>query len=276
MKMLPLAGYALLVLAALGGGYLWLENRQFADRILELRSLVAAGQQMAAPAASPELPAIVRDFALRAGGREGRARLFHARQEATLATARNAPPIAVTAEQWTGMVASGIVWAATGSMNGLPVTVFDAYVGGRGELSARLLGAFQVAGGSGADYDKGELMRYLSELPVYPDAILNNASLSWRQLDERTVEVSAHSASGPASVRFIFDEAGDIVRMESDDRPMSTDDGRTVPTPWHGIYGNYTHFGSYRVPAYGEVGWVLPDGLFTYWHGTLTAYEQVE
>lgn len=40
---------------------------------------------------------------------------------------------------------------ARGTMNALPVSVFDAFVEGRGELSARILGAFQVAGGTGAD-----------------------------------------------------------------------------------------------------------------------------
>lgn len=42
------------------------------------------------------------------------------------------------------------------------------------------------------------------------------------------------------------------------------------------LYANYTEFGGYRIPAYGEVGWLLPDGLFTYWHGTITAYEPVD
>lgn len=275
MRLLPLAGTVVVAVAALAGAYLWFAGRQFADRIGELRSAMVAEQSAASPAA-PDLPPIVRDFALRAGGREGQARVFHAQQTATLATARGASPIAVTADQWTGMVAPGIVWAANGTMNALPVTVFDAFVGGRGELSARILGAIQVTGGDGPEYDKGELMRYLSELPVYPDAILNNASLAWRQIDDRTVEVTAHSATGPAAVRFIFDEAGDIVRMESDDRPMGIDGGKTVPTPWHGLYGKYTQFGSYRIPSYGEVGWVLADGLFTYWHGTVVIYEVVE
>jgi hypothetical protein len=271
MKLMIVLGtpLALIVTAAI---VIWVSGVFFAARIDELRSQLVESQKMPR-LASNGLPAIVRNYAVRAGGRIGAPAVFHAKQEATLATDRNRPPIDINAEQWTGTVEPGIVWVAQGSMNALPVTVFDAYVEGRGELSARVLGTVQVAGGSGADYDKGELQRYLSELPVYPDAILNNAGLTWREIDDRTVEVSARSRSGTASLRFYFDENGDIVRSEADDRPMAGDGGRTLPTPWHGIFAEYKQFGQYRIPSYGEVGWMLDDGLFTYWRGRLVSYE---
>ena len=247
-------------------------DRNFSARMDNLKNQLTATQTVAVDdAARPELPDIVRDYAVRAGGREGAALVFHARHKATLATARGAPPLAIEAEQWTGIAVPGLVWIARGRMRGIPVVVFDAFVAGRGELRARLLGAFEVAGGAGADYDKGELMRYLSELPVYPDAILNLAGVIWRQLDDRTVSVTAHSATGEATVRFIFDETGDIVGLEADDRPMAVD-GITVATPWHGKYARYARFGRYRIPTYGEVGWLLPDGLFVYWKGEVVHY----
>jgi hypothetical protein len=262
----------LIVAVALGIGlFLWTSDGMFRAHILRLRHQMAASQ-LNSIAGTTDLPEMVRAYAIWAGGEIGGPANFHARHEATLATTKGARPISLTAEQWTGTIASGIIWSARGSMSGMPVSIVDAYVDGRGELSARLFGSLQVAGGQGPDYDKGELMRYLSELPVYPDAILNNTALRWRQLDESSVEVTAHSRSGPASVRFYFDSAGDIVRMEADDRPMSTDDGATVPTAWHGLFGSFREFGRYRIPAYGEVGWVLPEGLFTYWHGTVVDY----
>jgi hypothetical protein len=269
---------AAMIVVALGGAsavYLWISSLMFDARIDDLRKDMFASQQEAGPL-TRSLPEIVRAYAVRNGGRMGGPAIFHVRHEATLATSRDAPPIEVQADQWTGVARPGFVWAASGSINGLPVKVFDSYVGGRGELSARVLGTFEVAGGIGPDYDKGELMRYLSELPVHPDAILNGTGTTWRQLDERTVEVSARSATGPAAVRFTFDDAGDIARLESDDRPMAGEGGKTVPTPWHGIYSDYVQFGRYRIPSYGEVGWVLPGGLFTYWRGRIVAYEPIE
>ena len=246
-------------------------GRGFAGRMDGLREQLIASQSQANDAL-PVLPDIVRSYALKAGGRQGASPVFHARHRATLQTATGARPIDIDADQWTGMLVPGIVWTARGRMFGLPVSVFDAFVAGHGELSARILGAFQVAGGSGADYDKGELMRYLSELPVYPDAILNLRGVDWLQIDDSTVSVTARSATGDATVRFYFDPSGDIVRMEADDRPMETK-GTTAPTAWHGAYSRYAQFGPYRIPSYGEVGWVLPDGLFVYWRGEVISYE---
>ena len=259
-----------IVLLAGAFGWVAIARRRFETQLTALVSALRASQH--APLAAPELPAIVRDYAVRAGGRLGASGLFHARQTALLTTMEGTAPIALAAEQWTGIVSPGLVWRADGRMRGLPVSVFDALVEGRGELSARLLWSIPVAGGRGADYDRAEMMRFLSELPVYPDAILNNGAVRWRQLDARTVEAAASSAGGAASVRFTFDEAGDIVAMTADDRPRTIAGGASVPTGWRGTYSRYTGFGPYRLPAYGEVGWDLPGGFFTYWRGTLVGY----
>jgi len=226
--------------------------------------------------AKPSLPDTVRNFALKAGGQLGAPTIIHARHKATLMSKADGEEMPLLADQWTHTSVSGLVWYAQARMGVFPVAVLDAYVQEKGILAVRLFGALPVSGGTGPDFDKGEMMRYLSELPVYPDAILNNASLEWRELDENTVEVTGTGVSGSATVRFYFDEAGDIVRMEADDRPMTIEGGGTKPTPWHGFYGNYQNVGRYRIPTYGEVGWLLPDGLFTYWHGTVVSYEPLE
>lgn len=254
--------------------YILVSGRNFADRVEHLREAMIASQQMSGPARG-DIPQIMRRYALRAGGTTDGPCVFHARHKATLATTKGRPPLLIDADQWTGTRIPGLVWLARGSMMGLPVTAVDSYVDGEGMLEARVLSAFRVAGGTGPEFAKGELMRYLSELPVYPDAILNARGLSWRQIDDTTVEVSAPSAGGAAVLRFLFDGNGDIVAMQADDRPMMVGD-ETVPTPWHGIYGAYKQFGRYRIPSYGEVGWVLADGLFTYWKGEVVAYEPAQ
>jgi hypothetical protein len=255
------------------GGAVVLSTLRFDDHIADLRHRLAQGQTWPR-AGSAVLPEIVRNYAVAAGGKIGAIQIIHCRQRASLTVARGQPAVMIDADQWVGTVQPGIVWSAAGWMTGLPVKILDAFVDGKGELTARLAGFLTVAGGTGPDYDKGELMRFLSELPLHPDAILNMAALQWKLLDTRTVAVTAQSASGPATVRFIFNEAGEIIRMEADDRPMS-ENGRTIPTAWHGTYSDYRSFGSYRLPAHGEVGWAMPDGLFTYWRGELIGYDVV-
>lgn len=255
---------------SLAVGYALFSGWQFETRIASLKARLSVTSPGAE--ARPELPDIVRAFAERNGGVSGTAGIVHVTHAAQLSTAIGSPPISISADQWASAAADGIVWRGQGRMLGLPVVVVDSYVDGEGYLEARLAGAIKVAGGAGPDFDKGELQRYLSELPALPDAILNNAGLAWRVLDAMTVEVTAHSASGAASVRFGFDAAGDIVAIEADDRPMAVD-GTTRPTRWIGSFSDYRQFGRYRVPAHSEVGWMLPDGLFTYWRGEITSYE---
>ncbi len=257
-------------LAAVAAGIALLSGWQFESRISSLKARLAAASPGIETA--PELPEIVRAFAERNGGVSGAAGIIHVTHAAQLSTAVGRPPTALSADQWATTAIDGIVWRGQGRMLGLPVVVVDSYVDGEGYLEARLAGAIKVAGGTGPDFDKGELQRYLSELPVLPDAILSNAGLAWRVLDATTVEVTARSPSGSASIRFGFDAAGDIVTIEADDRPMAVD-GTTQPTRWIGAFSDYRQFGRYRVPTRSEVGWMLPDGLFTYWRGELTSYE---
>lgn len=271
MRMLAAGIVLVLVIAAIGLIWILASASRFDGRVQGLRASLMEARPAGGP--YPQLPELVRGFATTAGGRQGGPLVIHARHLATLTIQPGGQAMPLSADQWTSTWEPGFVWHARAHMGLLPVSVIDAYVRGKGALAARIFGAIPVSDGSGPDFDKGELMRYLSELPLYPDAILNNASLLWRQVGHDVVEVTGTSPTGSATMRFYFDVAGDIVRMEADDRPMTMDGGKTVPTPWRGTYGKYQRIGSYRLPIYGEVGWVLPDGFFTYWRGTVVAYE---
>lgn len=264
-------GFFVVVLAA-AAAYVWLQNRHFEATIDALRS-EAVGNAVPV-GGTPILPDVVRNYAIRAGGVVGGPSHVHLQHRALLTTDRTRPPINIQADQWLASYRPNLVWSGRGNMFGVPVTVVDSFVNGSGLLEARLAGALPMAEGRGPAFDRGELQRYLSELPVHPDAILNNAMLSWRQVSDGVVEVSGPSNAGPAGVTFLFDKAGDIVGLEASERPMSVG-GTTVPTPWQGSFSKYRQFGRYRLPSYGEVGWALPDGLFTYWRGEVTMYEAI-
>jgi hypothetical protein len=48
-------------------------------------------------------------------------------------------------------------------------------------------------------------------------------------------------------------------------------DGVGTPTPWEGRFSDYAERGGVRIPLRGEVGWVLPPGLQTYFRGRVVA-----
>lgn len=153
------------------------------------------------------------------------------------------------------------VWRARFRMApGVVGVVVDAYEGGVGRLDARLWGFVPVAHGRGPEIDRGELLRYLAEIPWCPSAIAHDAALHFRQLDRRTVR--AWALDEDCYVDWIFDDAGDLVETRTDAR---TRDG--VAEPWRGRFSAYTDFGGLRAPAEAEVWWETATGPFVYWRG---------
>ena len=150
--------------------------------------------------------------------------------------------------------------------------VTDGYASGDGRLEARLLGLLPVMRRRGAETTRGEVMRYLAELPWVPHAMRANRQLEWREIDARTVEVATRPGPARVAVKLEFDDAGDIVRAYADARPYPQ--GREfVPRGWSGDFGGYAELGGVRLPTTAEVRWELPEGPFTYWRGEVTSFE---
>ncbi len=81
-------------------------------------------------------------------------------------------PQAFTAWQKIGTSVSGFVWRADIGPFG-STKVVDSLIAGRGYLEARIFGTLRVARIEGtAAINEGEVLRYLAELPLNPDAIL--------------------------------------------------------------------------------------------------------
>jgi len=154
----------------------------------------------------------------------------------------------------------------------LMLRVVDGYADGKGMLVARVLGV-PVSRAEGPEVARGEAMRYLAELPWVPHAFVANAELDWRELDARRVEVSTEVTGARTSVVLAFDDDGDVVRASAD-RPRA-DSGRVVTTPWSGTFRDYAVVGGVRVPTTASVQWVLPEGPFVYWEGTVVALESL-
>ncbi len=245
-------------------------SSQFKAKIEALRKMVSAAQ-MSTPPDQNAIPDIMRTFAARNGATLGGSPTVLAHQSDQMKSAPGQPFFALEATQLSGTRDPGFVWEATAAMAAVvPMRVVDSYTG-KGWLEVRLAGSIPVATASGPDADKGEIMRFLAELAWNPDAILNAPALRWRQIDTRTVEVSIDTAGGIVAVRQLLDAHGDIVAIEADDRPYLVN-GKSVPMRWVGRFWDYALFGAYRLPRHAEVAWVLPEGEFVYFRGTITSF----
>jgi hypothetical protein len=181
-----------------------------------------------------------------------------------------AAPRSFTAREELSIERVSFAWHARFPVLGpISLRVTDSYDAGTGALDVRLLGV-PLQRNRGPELALAEAFRYLAEIPWVPQAILANAELEWREVDERTVEVATGVGGERVAAWLSFNESGEIVQTVAN-RPCA--EAGNVVVPWVGVYGDYEDFGGVRVPTRGEVRWDLPEGPFNYWRGTITAFE---
>lgn len=175
-------------------------------------------------------------------------------------------PMNFTARQTVRPDAAGFVWRA---VTDLPyhMVIADYFVGGIGGLEVKLLGAFPVAhmvGGAAAN--RGEVLRYLVELPLSPDAILANHALDWTVVDPNTIKVATGAGASRGEITFVLDEDGLILTASATSRVYLSKDGPSA-RPWHGRFWDYQRAEGRLIPMQAEVAWTLGTGEFIYWRG---------
>lgn len=217
----------------------------------------------------------LRAFALPGGaGVVAGARGVRLSQRGELVPSPGARPLRFTAEQTIDALRSAFRWVATVRLG--PVTLMtatDAYEDGRGSLVVRALGLVPVMRGTGADFDRGELQRYLGEVPFCPPALVSHPTLEWSAVDADTVRLRDRADGSGATVDLALDEARGAVTCRAD-RPRAVGKG-TVTTPWEAVSDVPHEWSGMRVPTRIEVAWQLPEGRFTYFRAEITALEIV-
>lgn len=173
-----------------------------------------------------------------------------------------------TAEQWMATRSTAFCWHARVKMAPLVTAVVeDAFEDGHGRLDVKIFGALPVAHDEGPNVDRGEIQRYLAELPCTPRAILEDPELRFDDGPDGSVRVWVGDPE--VYVDLHFDAQGDVVRTYSETRPRG-DEG---PTPWEGRWSVYeTTDDGLRVPRRADVAWLLPEGRFAYWWAELSDF----
>ncbi len=119
---------------------------------------------------------------------------------------------------------------------------------------------------------KGELLRYLAELPWAPDAIIGNPALRWRVEAPDRIAVSAGAGEAASEVALSLNGEGHIAGVYAADRPRSATPP-IRPTPWRGSFSDYRYHAGRWLPFTGEVAWEVGGVEQVYWRGTLLAWE---
>lgn len=219
----------------------------------------------------PGLPEVVRAYVDRSvGGERQPSRVVRLEQAGEMFLKPGARPRAFTATEELAVDRVEFAWRARFPMVGpISMRVIDSYDGTDGRLEVRVIG-IPIQRKRGPELARGEALRYLAEIPWVPQAILANPHLTWRAVDDRTVEVATSTHDEQIALQLVFNHAGDIAQTIAQ-RPRL--EAGSTPTTWIGEYAEYKQFDRVRLPSRGEVRWELPDGPFVYWRGKITALD---
>ena len=102
----------------------------------------------------------------------------------------------------------GYIWAATTHIAGLPITGYDRYTGGVGQMRWRLAGAIPIVSDRGIDVTRSAAGRLASEIVVAPTAF---RAATWAPGDDvDTVVATSHIGTDTQQVKLRVHASGSV------------------------------------------------------------------
>jgi hypothetical protein len=163
--------------------------------------------------------------------------------------------INIKGEQYFTTQKPGFIWKGTTSM----FTARDMYIADEGRLVVLLLNVFKVADGKGANFNEGELQRWLGENVWFPTNLLPGEYISWTAINDSVAQLSFNYKDIAFAYRVSFNAAGEIATMETT-RFMEAG----VLETWIITLNDYKAFNGIIVPTECEVLWRLKRGDYPY------------
>jgi hypothetical protein len=151
----------------------------------------------------------------------------------------------------------------------VPMEGRDIYQSGRGQMLIRLGRVFTVGDETGPEMDQSALVTILAEVLLAPGYVIQ-PYITWSSSDDRSAAATIRHGPVEASGVFHFNEAGDFVRFESEDRYQSTgEDARKVR--WSVDVLGHQDQGGLRIVDGLRATWHEDQGDFEYFRGRIAA-----
>ena len=220
-----------------------------------------------------ELPPALIALADRLGARANFGLTVALSQSGRMRTSADAPWQPFEALQTISLTECAFDWRARSGPLRM-IRIQDALIEGAGRLDVRALGLVPLAKiAPSAELTRGELIRYLAEIALAPDAILRNPDIRWRVEGSGRLIAGAGFGATTAEVVLTLDGDGRIGEAYAPDRGALVD-GVTVPKPWRGVFSDYRHHNGVWLPFFAEVSWGGPEGEWVYWQGDMKTWSR--
>lgn len=184
-------------------------------------------------------------------------------KEAYLAISQEQNPVKIHYEQYNFVVRPDRHAFIDARMFGIPLNGKDTLLNGEGSMTIVLAKLFTLGHSTGSEFNQSMLVAALADAVMMPSLYLQDY-VTWKSVDEIHAECTITWGYTIASGTFTFNEAGEIVRFDTNDR-YQDNNGEMRNLPWTVEYGNYQEVGGLRHPGTAKIYWHMPDGReFTY------------
>jgi hypothetical protein len=131
----------------------------------------------------------------------------------------------------------------------------DKYHNGKGKMLIKLMKKFTVGNALGAEIDASALVTILAEVFLLPNYALQ-PYIKWKSIDAHSAEASLTCNNIKVTGIFHFNDRGEMIQFDTNDRYHSERDGTFRKIKWSCKIGNYIE----------KDGIKFPTEILAYWH----------
>lgn len=154
----------------------------------------------------------------------------------------------------------------------IPFEGRDKYQNGNGNMIGMLLKRKRIFDVKGVEIDTSALVTYLSEALIAPSCALQEY-ICWEPIDSSCCRAAIDYKGIRAGGVFYFNDKGEFIKFQTDDRYMYMDNGTSVKHRWSAIVSDYIEMNGVKVPARVKGVWNLKEGDHEYFDGRLVNVE---
>jgi hypothetical protein len=142
------------------------------------------------------------------------------------------------------------------TMKGIPADVLHAYIGPTATMQVRVASLLTLVDAHGPEMDQAETVTLLNDMCVLAPAALVDAPIAWTPIDDHHARATFTNAGHTVTAVLTFNDDHELVDFVSDDRFVSSPDGRKfTPQRWSTPITDYHSVDGRRLSTFGTGRW---------------------
>jgi hypothetical protein len=151
----------------------------------------------------------------------------------------------------------------------IPFEGRDYYGGGNGSMRGKLIKLFTVINADDHEIAQSALITLFAETLFIPNYALQDY-IEWIPVDSLTAAARLRHGGMDVSGLFFFNERGEFIRFETNDRYYTDPDGGYRKVKFSAVVDQYKENKGVLIPASVRAVWHLDEGDYEYWRGTIS------